>query len=384
MPLKLVPRDGSSAWYIRGTVRGQRVFETTGTADREQAEAFRAKREAELFEQAVYGACAVVSFERAALSYLEFEERSAATLFHVGRLVRHFGKMKLAKIGQAEADDAVRRILAPDAAPASKARSIYTPLTAILTHAHKRGWCDKPCFDRPAPPRGKTRWITPAEAIRLVGAASPHLKPILLFIVCTGARVAEALELDWRDVDLQDAKAVLRDTKNGSDRPATLSIAAVTVLANLPGRDGMVFRRDDGEPYADKERLEGGQIKTAFATACRRAGLIKWEKVEQGREDGPCTFVRWVPTLTPHDLRHSWATWFYALTKDFMLLKHEGGWRTIGMVERYAHLMPSDLVGEISMVWGAHHPAIGALPSRSGRSPDPKKAAAIRRGGKKS
>jgi len=31
-------------------------------------------------------------------------------------------------------------------------------------------------------------------------------------------------------------------------------------------------------------------------------------------------------------------------------------------VERYAHLMRSDLVPEVSRVWGARHPAIGALP----------------------
>lgn len=48
-----------------------------------------------------------------------------------------------------------------------------------------------------------------------------------------------------------------------------------------------------------------------------------------------------------------------------MLLKHEGGWKTLSMVERYAHLMPSEFVGDISQVWGDRHPAIGLLPQRS-------------------
>ena len=44
MSLKLTKRG--RIWYVRGTVRGRSVFETAGTTEREQAEAFRAKREA--------------------------------------------------------------------------------------------------------------------------------------------------------------------------------------------------------------------------------------------------------------------------------------------------------------------------------------------------
>jgi len=362
MPLKLYRRPGSEVWYIRGTVRGQRVYETAGTTERGAAEAFRAKREAQLFDQAVFGARAVISFERAALSYLEFEQRSRRTIDFVGKLVDHLGKVKVGKIGQAEADDAVRRMLAPNASPATKARAIYTPLSAVLMHAHERGWCDRPKFRRPAQPKGKTNWLSPREALALIDGAAPHLRPLLIFYLCTGARVSEALDLMWDDVDLTAEKVVLRDTKNGQDRPARLPPAAVVAMANLPGRESEVFRRDDGEPYADKERYEGGQIKKAFATACRRAGLIRWEAVSTETIDGPCTTIRWVPLITPHDLRHTWATWFYALTTDFLRLKHEGGWKSLSMVERYAHLMPSELRGEIWLVWGERHPVVGMLP----------------------
>ena len=222
--------------------------------------------------------------------------------------------------------------------PATKRRIVYGPLTTILNHGAARGWCPPPKLQQPAVPKGKTRWLAPAEALRLLDAAAPHLRPLLHFILCTGARMSEALDLDWADVDLPAARAVFRDTKNGKDRAAALPEAAVLLLANLPGRGGRVFRRDDGEPYADTERQYGGQIKTGFAGALRRAGITE-------------------PT-TPHDLRHTWATWFYALTRDPLLLKAEGGWASIAMVERYAHLMPSELAGEVAAVWGERHPRI--------------------------
>ena len=64
------------------------------------------------------------------------------------------------------------------------------------------------------------------------------------------------------------------------------------------------------------------------------------------------------PTISPHDLRHTWASWLYAASKDLLLLKAEGGWATLTMVERYAHLMPPELVPEIAKVWGGAHPRL--------------------------
>lgn len=199
---------------------------------------------------------------------------------------------------------------------------------------------------------GKTRFLTPLEAQALEAAAADHLKPLIRFLLCTGARLAEALELEWAHVDLAAGKAMFWKTKGGKPRAAALSTAAITVLANLPHRIGPVFLKDDGKPYVDRERKAGGQIKTGFRGACKRAGLVIRD------EEKDCD----VPAITPHDLRHTFATWFYSLTKDPFLLRDEGGWATVKMVERYAHLMPSTLVPEIKDVWGPSHPRIGRLP----------------------
>lgn len=336
MPIELYKRG--DIYHIRGTVRGRRCRETTGTSSREHAEAYRAKKEAELYDATVFGERAVVSFRRAALSYLDFEPRSQRTKDYVAQLVDHFGDTRLGKITQSEADKAVGAIVGHTAAPATKTRVVYTPLTAILSHSAKRDWCVSPHFDKPKPSPGKTRWLTPAEAETLISGASPHLKPLLIFYLCTGARVTEALDLDWADVDLAAGKVVFRGTKNDRDRPALLPRAAWEALANYPLREGKVFRTDDGDPYTDRERWEGGQIRTSFRTALRRAQIV-------------------TPT-TPHDLRHTWATYFYCLSKDLLLLKDEGGWKTLTMVERYAHLMPSDLASQIARVWGGNHPRI--------------------------
>lgn len=351
---KLKRRGG--VWYVRGTVgpahSRKSVYESTGTSDRTRAEAYRARREAEAWDSSFHGDRAVVTFAHAAASYAEQRQPRERDRTSLAKLVAHFGARTMLKdVGQAAIDRAIAALY-PDAAPATKLRAVIIPVTAVLNHAARRGWCQPPKFERPAQPRGRTAWLTPGQAKALLDATAGHLRPLLLFYLCTGARASEALDLQWSDVDLTAATCVFRDTKTGRDRIARLPPAAVIALANLKHRDGHVFRRPGrkavplGAPYASKDRDEGGQFKTAFRGACRRAGLVDAE----GR-----------PIITPHGLRHTWATWFQAVTRDPLRLKHEGGWASLSMVERYAHLAPSSIVREVEAFWGIRAQSVHAV-----------------------
>jgi integrase len=41
-----------------------------------------------------------------------------------------------------------------------------------------------------------------------------------------------------------------------------------------------------------------------------------------------------------HDLRHTWATWLRQAGAPTHSLQRLGGWKTLAMVERYAHIAP--------------------------------------------
>ena len=60
--------------------------------------------------------------------------------------------------------------------------------------------------------------------------------------------------------------------------------------------------------------------RTAFETACRRAGL----------ED-----------VSPRVLRHTFASRLAMAGVDLRTIQELGGWKTLSMVQRYAHLSPS-------------------------------------------
>jgi len=188
-------------------------------------------------------------------------------------------------------------LLPTDASPSSYARHIVTPLRAVLNYAADLGWCNPPRL------KARTRFLLPAEAERLIAAAAPHLQPLLVFLLGTGARMSEALKLEWRDVDLAGGRAIFWQTKSGKRRVAELPPRVIAALTELPHREGTVFRHPRG-PYAVGDGT-GGQIFYAWASAIRRAGLD--------------------PVFTPHTLRHTWATWHYAIHKDLLALKAEGG-----------------------------------------------------------
>jgi integrase len=337
--LRVVTRKGTETLYLRGTVRGIRVFESAGTSDRALAEEARAAREAEVFRGAVHGfAPAAVSWGHAALSYLTHERRAPSTILFVKRLIPVIGMKPCREIDQVAIDLACRTLCRPGAKPVTRLRNVVAPARAVLMHAARRGWCDAPRFEIAKPSPARTDWLSPAEAEAMIAAAGDwkkHLRPLLVFLFCTGARLGEALTLQWDDVNLTHARAVLRDTKGGGDRQVDLTPRVVAELANLRHRKNEVFRAFGGKPYrpTDQSRTVGygGQIRKGWASCLKAAGIKR--------------------RLTPHHARHSWASWHYAVHKDLLRLRHDGGWSQTAMAERYAHLTPPGMAADILAFW---------------------------------
>jgi integrase len=326
MPLKLVKRHSGEIWYIRGSVRGRSLDESTRVTDRKVAEEIRTRREYELLQASVHGRKSTATFLAASVAYME----NGGERRFLKRVIEYFGDAPLAKIDQAAIDRAAKALY-PKAKSSTITRQLFTPVSAVLKFAAARGMCEFSRLERPPQPRGRTRWIEPEEAERLIAACSPHLKPFVIFLFCTGARLSEALRLDWKNVDLARGEVQFLATKNGDSRGVPLHPRAVRALRGLKGRSGAVFRRPDGKPYEPNPK-GGVPVKTAFKGACRRAGI----------ED-----------FTIHSIRHSWATLHYRTSRDLPSLMRLGGWRTQSMVVRYLHVNVGHLTQSIAaMPWG--------------------------------
>ena len=200
--LEVVSRPGTQSLYLRGTVRGQRIFESAGTDNPKLAEEARATREAELYRGALHGAKKTVTFAQAALKSIERPNEGRPVSQHtrvcLGRILRHLGPtITCDQIDQTVIDDAGRAICRKGAKATTILRAVISPTKAILNFAARRGWCGVPVFETVKGGGKRTDWITPAEAEAMVKGASPHLQPLLTFMFCTGARVGEAVALQW-------------------------------------------------------------------------------------------------------------------------------------------------------------------------------------------
>lgn len=159
-------------------------------------------------------------------------------------------------------------------------------------------------------------------------------------------KLAERVGMD--SVDPQELITTLRQT----------AFTACKVLRDQIGKHHKwVFvhtkaaKRADGTstPAVRKMRIDS---KTSWLSACRRAGI----------ED-----------FRFHDLRHTWASWLIQSGVPLSVLQEMGGWESIEMVRRYAHLAPNHLTEharKIDDIFGDNVPNM----SHSGIMEDIKKA----------
>lgn len=317
--LKLIQRSGTGNFYLRGNVAGTNVYRSTGTSDPKAAENIRIRTEAELLERASLGRKATVTFAEAALNYLN----SGGEGRFLPPILKHFGaRTRLSEIDNGLVNQAALKLF-PKAGPATINRQLITPIRAIMTMAAEDGLC-APIKLRSRPVKSrKTRWLTPEEYDRLEAELDDHLKPILAFMIGSGARVRETLSLQAHTLYLDQGQAFLAETKNGDPRMVRLPSRSVELIQGFPlPATGTVFLTNKGLPYVIEDN-RGGQIRRGFNKARDNAGLG--------------------PDVTPHTIRHTWATWHYAQNRDFGALLDLGGWSKADVANIYRKIAPDDL-----------------------------------------
>lgn len=161
-------------------------------------------------------------------------------------------------------------------------------------------------------PCQRLRFLEPDEEARLLQAAPEPLRSIVLVGIHCGLRVrSEALTLRWNDLDFKRRTVTVQAAyaKTGITRSVPMNSAVRAALEQLPRRGECVFTKADGSSYTS--------IRTGFDTACRLARLHD---------------------VTPHTLRHTFATRLIENGVDLRTVQELGGWAQIKMLERYGHV----------------------------------------------
>src|SRR5260370_30549286 len=175
MPLKVIRRSDTGATTISGTVKlpdgsRQRVRARAQSDDPQLAKEEAAALEAQILRDAWHGERrGVRSFADALEGYLLAEPRKEADKKRLKRILLALGDVPLSAVNQSALNRVRAKIYADKAvSPATGTREVIVPLRAVMRYAHKQDWCDAPHFIVPSQPEGRTLYLLPAEAKRLI------------------------------------------------------------------------------------------------------------------------------------------------------------------------------------------------------------------------
>lgn len=234
-------RPDSGFWWINATLpNGQRIRQSAGTENRDDAEALLAKLKLDAYRGHHFGLKPERSWREAVVRYLELKRslRSHSDLQRICRMLDpYLGDMMLNQID----GDVIWRVVQGESKkgnkPATINRYLATVRSLLRMARDEWQWIDTFPKIRMLPGEvERDRWLTWAEADRLIACCAPHMAALVRFALATGCRAGEITGLEWDRVDLARNTAWLNRTKNGTPRGVPLNQDAVQVLKEQVGK----------------------------------------------------------------------------------------------------------------------------------------------------
>lgn len=338
-------------WHINKVVSGQRLYESTGSGEREEAERYLIHRLEQLRQESVYGVRQATTWRDAATRYLiEHKDMPSISLTatYLEQLDPFIGSLPVTHID----DDALRPFVQwmqqggkmPSGAekkPSSN-RTINIALQRVVRilnlcarawrDSNKRPWVDSVPMITMLDEKRASRQPYPLswdEQRLLFGELPAHLQDMALFKVNTGAREQEVCKLEWdwevRVPELKTSVFIIpadfggrtekSGVKNGDERIIVLNSVAKSVIESRRGKDHRWVFAYNGSAL---HRMND----TAWRSARLRAAEA-WEN-EFGKKPHP-DFAR----VRIHDLKHTFGRRLRAAGVSFedrqALLGHKSG-----------------------------------------------------------
>jgi integrase len=200
-------------------------------------------------------------------------------------------------------------------------------LNYFFNYCIKKGYLEKnPCSGiKKLNELSRLKTLSDEDIDKLINGATNKLtKDLITFLILTGCRKGEALNLKWDNIETNIGIIAIKATKTKYDRHIPISKPLKELLSGIEKKDGCEYVfNDNGKKLGD--------FKRSFHTACRNAGL---------------------KDLRIHDLRHVFASKMVMNGTSLYITGELLGHRTTQMTKRYSHLVPETLRKAVDDVWG--------------------------------
>lgn len=335
------PDKPGGLWHVDKIVHGQRICESCGTCDEEEAKQYLIRRLEEIRQAVIYGVRPDRIFRIAATKYLS-ENQHKASIVSDGYMLKSLdpfiGEVPLSKLH----DGTLQPYIAARRAEGIKFKTINLALSVVrrILNLAARKWRDEhglTWLETPplismlsAPDARKPYPLSGEEQKVLFQELPPHLARMALFKVNTGTREQEVCQLRWDwEIEVPELGTTVflipanfggrtdhSGVKNGEDRLVVLNDVARSVIASCRGKHPERVFTFEGEPVGSmnnsgwwKARVraairiynESGRNIPAELLIQGQRGILITEKLKRYME----SVLPGLANVRVHDLKHT-------------------------------------------------------------------------------
>lgn len=223
----------------------------------------------------------------------------------------------------------------------ASANRTLTTLKAALNRAWRAGkLTDDSAWRRVEPfeavDAARLRYLTVAEAQRLIKACGPDFRKLVQAALQTGCRYGELCRLDVVDFNPESGTLHVRKTKSGKQRHIVLTEEGQELFR------GLSLGRAGHEPMLEKVRIVPGR-KIGGEPQPDTISKSRWGVSHQARPLAEaCKVAKIAPAIDFHSLRHTYASLSVMAGVPLLVVAKQLGHSDTRMVEKhYGHLAPS-------------------------------------------
>ncbi|HHT9137233.1 MAG TPA: tyrosine-type recombinase/integrase [Candidatus Wunengus sp. YC60] len=318
-------------WWTCIRYKGKKIQKSLETTDKKLAQAIEAKVRTELIEGKYFEKHTGDSktFRDMMEKFMKEHAPNVSTNMQTSynsslkHLNPYFGDKKLSEISQKKISEYKVLRKSEGAKPATINRELAMLSKAFNLAFKEWEWIkENPVSKVPKEKEDneKDRWLTGEEEKKLLENSPQWLKDIIVFNLHTGLRIDELLSLEWQRVNLFSKTILIQKSKNGKPRTVPLNQDTIDILTPkskvISIKNDLVFTSSAGT------KIDSDNLRRSLGNALEKAGI---------------------KDVTPHTLRHTFATRLSQRGVDIYKIAKLLGHKDIRMTLRYAHHCPDSL-----------------------------------------
>lgn len=319
--MPLLKRAGSPYWYIRFSLGGRDIFESSKTTNRKEAQQLEHSLRERVWRELKLGETPAKTWEEAVAewSLRKASKRSLKRDTQIFDIASEVWKGK--RLDQITSEEVAKytRTLLQHTSPGNTNRHLSQLRAFFRASVEWQLVGSMPTVKLVSAPDFEPTIISREQFNAFLTQLPGHIIPLAKFGAATGLRYSNVARLRWERfgndpyINVEAATVTVPSTSAKAARPIhiPISTAALDIVRDMErSKSGYVFVDHLG-------RAPVGSVKTAWHNARARAGL---------------------PRLRFHDLRHAWASWHLQEGTPSRIVQELGAWASPSMVKRYGHL----------------------------------------------